>query len=423
MDHEQRKSRVIAGSPVPYAWVVLATALLTMVMTLPGQTAGISVFLDPIIADLGLTRSTVSLLYTVGTLLGSFSLPFIGRFIDRRGPRLAVGLIAGAFSLACLFMSGVRGLVTLAIAFVLVRGLGQGALSLVSQHVVNIWFVRRRGLAIGLMGVGMAIATALFPSVLQSLIDVQGWRLSFASLGILVAVVTIPLGVTFFRGHPETYGQRPDGPRRRAEDVTEEAPIEETNLSLREARRTSAFWLVAAGDVAVSALSTGLVFHHFDILATNGIGREAAALVFVPLGLINAAANLGTGALLDRAPPRFALSGMLVFQAAALALGGWLSPALVFVYGGLIGITQGMKNAISGSAFAYYFGREHIGSIKGFATTLSVAGTAVGPLLFAVGRDVSGTYLPVLLASAAVPALLALASLRLRPPRLRASEA
>lgn len=415
MESPPRRSRIVDRSPVPYAWVVLAAAIVASMMTVPGQTVGVSVFLDPIIADLDVTRSTVSLLYTVGTLVGSFALPFVGRFIDARGPRLAVGLIAGGFALACLYMSSVASLAMLALGFVLIRGLGQGSLSLVSVHVVNLWFVRRRGLAIGLTGLGMAIATAVFPALLEGLIDEFGWRGTYALMGAMVAAVALPLGVTFFRGTPESYGQEPDGSWRRG--GAGDGGVVESNLSLAQARRTAAFWLVSAGDVAVAALGTGLVFHHYDILDQSGFGRAAAAAVFVPLGLVTAGANLGTGALLDRVPPRFALAAMLTFQAGALAMAGWIPPTMLLVYGTLIGLAQGMKGAISGSAYAYYFGRKHIGSIKGFATTLSVGGTAIGPLLFAVGRDLSGSYVPVLLGSAAVPAALAVASLWLRPPR------
>jgi predicted MFS family arabinose efflux permease len=408
-----RRSRLIERSPLPYAWVVLATAVVTTMATVPGQTVGVSVFLDPILAELELSRSTVSALYMLGTLVGSFALPFVGRFIDARGPRLGVGLIAAAFAAACLVMSGVTGLVTLALGFVLIRGLGQGSLSLVSLHAVNLWFVRRRGLAIGLTGLGMAIATALFPSLLESLIDRVGWRDGYRVMAIMVAGLALPLGVTFFRGAPERYGHAPDGHRA---GRPAPPPPHETNLTLPQARRTAAFWLVAAGDVAVAALSTGLVFHHFDIVAQGGVGRAAAAAMFLPLGLISAAANVGTGALLDRTAPRFALAAMLVFQALALALGGWVAGPLLWVYGAAIGMAQGMKGAIAGAVFATYFGRRHIGAIKGFATTLSVAGTALGPLAFALGRDLTGGYLPVLLASAVVPAALAAASLRLRPP-------
>jgi sugar phosphate permease len=404
---------MIERSPIPYAWVVLGTAVVTTMATVPGQTVGVSVFLDPILAELELSRSTVSALYMLGTLVGSLALPFVGRFIDARGPRLAVGLIAGAFAAACVVLSGATGLATLALGFVLIRGLGQGSLSLVSLHAVNLWFVRRRGLAIGLTGLGMAIATALFPSLLEALIGRVGWRDGYRLMALMVAGLALPLGVTFFRGAPERYGHAPDGHRA---GRPAPPPPRETNLTLAQARRTAAFWLVAAGDVAVAALSTGLVFHHFDIVAQGGVGRAAAAAMFLPLGLVSAAANVGTGALLDRIPPRFALAAMLVFQAVALVLGGWVAGPLLWAYGASIGVAQGMKGAIAGAVFAAYFGRRHIGAIKGFATTLSVAGTALGPLAFALGRDLSGGYLPVLLASAVVPAALAAASLRLRPP-------
>lgn len=412
-EQAQRRSRVIDRSPVPYAWVVLAAAVLTTMATLPGQTVGVSVFLDPILADLDVARSTVSLLYTVGTLAGSFALPFVGRFIDVRGPRLAVGLIAGAFALACLFMSGVSGLAMLAVGFVLIRGLGQGSLSLVSLHVVNLWFVRRRGLAVGITGLGMAIATAVVPGPLSALIEQIGWRSSYAWMAVAVAAIALPLGITFFRGQPERYGQLPDGQR---VVPGETATVRERTFTLAEARRTAAFWLIAAGDMAVAAFGTGLVFHHFDILSQSGIDRGAAAAVFVPLGLITAAGTLAGGALLDRVPPRFVLAAMLAFLTGALVLAGQVPPSLLLAYGALIGMAQGMRSAVAGAMFAAYYGRRHIGAIKGFATTLTVAGTAIGPLAFALGPDLFGGYLGVLLAAAAATALLALASLRLRPP-------
>lgn len=414
MDETKRYSRTIAASPVPYAWVVLASAMVTMIMTIPGQTVGISVVLDPIIGDLELSRSFVSGLYTAGTLIGSLSLPFVGRFVDRRGPRQAVVLIAAAFALACLFMSSVTGWLTLAIGFVLVRALGQGSLSLVSQHVVALWFVRRRGFAIGLLGLAMAVATAFVPGLLEALESARGWRGTYVVLAVIVAALAIPLGLAFFRDRPEAYGQVPDGARLRSGE-TPAAPIE-ANLSLAEARRTGAFWIVAAADVSIAALSTGLMFHHFDILASGGVERAVAAWAFVPIGLVSAAATLTAGMLLDRIPPRFIMSTMLVFQAGALVLAGFVGPGTTLVYGATLGIATGVRGAVAGSTYAHYFGRRHLGAIKGFATTLTVAGTAVGPLLFAVGLDASGGYVPVLLASALAPIVLAIVSLGLRPP-------
>ncbi|MFN2324109.1 MAG: MFS transporter, partial [Trueperaceae bacterium] len=78
-----RRSRLIDRSPFFYGWIVLVVATVGMMMTLPGQTVGVSIFLDGIIADLSMSRSEVSTLYLIGTLAGSLVLPFVGRFVDQ----------------------------------------------------------------------------------------------------------------------------------------------------------------------------------------------------------------------------------------------------------------------------------------------------------------------------------------------------
>lgn len=399
-------SRVIDRVPVHYSWVVLVAASFGMAMTIPGQTVGVSVFLDSIIADLGMGRSAVSATYTLGTLAGSLSLPFIGRAIDRHGPRKSVILIAIGFGLACAYMGLVGGLVTLFIGFALIRGLGQGALSLVSVHSINIWFVRRRGMAVGLAGIGFAAATAIVPLGIERLVDAVDWRWAYVILGMVVMAVMVPVGGGLFRHRPELYGLTPDSSREKAFPDRREVHYE-----LAQARRTLTFWLYVTGGFLIAAFSTGLVFHHFSIMSVNGIDRGTAALVFVGYGFVSAGANLVTGFLIDRIPPRFLLSGALAAMVAAmLTATSVTSPTGVIVYGSVLGVMQGMSQAIQSSVYAYYFGRLHIGAVKGMATTITVAGTAAGPLIVALGYDLSGSYGPVLAISAIVPAVLALAS-------------
>lgn len=397
-----KPSRVIAGSPVYYGWVILLAGTFGMIMTTPGQTIGVSVFLDRIIEDLELSRSAVSLMYTLGTLAGSFALPFVGLFIDRQGPRIAVTLIAALFAMACVWMGFVTGLVTLFVGFTLIRGLGQGALGLVSIHVINIWFVRRRGLAVGLAGVGMATATAFFPFLIEVLINRFEWRQAYMLLGGLVAVTILPVGACLFRGHPERFGLLPDSRAEPAETVIE------LNYSLHQARRTLTFWLYAGSGFLVSALGTGLVFHHYSIMAESGLDRVAAGTMFVSFGFIMAGANLGTGFLVDRVAPRYPLSVTLVFLVAALLVAPHVSSMpMVLAYGSVLGIMQGMSGALQASVYAYYFGRESIGAIKGFTSTLTILGSALGPFLFAAGFDAFGNYAPILAMSTVLPLLVA----------------
>ena len=116
-----------------------------------------------------------------------------------------------------------------------------------------------------------------------------------------MAVTILPVGAVVFRRQPEDYGLQPDG---RLPTSLVERPTE-ANATLAAARRTLTFWLFSVGNIAVAALGTGLLFHHYAIMAASGVERPVAALVFVPYGLVTAGANLVSGLLLDRISPRF----------------------------------------------------------------------------------------------------------------------
>lgn len=194
------------------------------------------------------------------------------------------------------------------------------------------------------------------------------------------------------------------------------AVVEGPVASERRAGEVHLRFPYVSGGFLIAAFNTGLVFHHFSIMSANRLDRGAAALVFVGYGFVSAGANLVTGFLVDRIPPRFLLSAALrAMVAAMLTPTSVASPTGVVVYGSILGVMQGMSQAIQSSVYAYYFGRLHIGAVKGLATTITVAGTAAGPLIVALGYDLSGSYGPVLAISAIVPAVLALVSPFLTP--------
>lgn len=106
---------------IHYGGIILGAGAFGSFMTLPGQTAGVSVFVEPITADLGISRVSVSIAYAIGTLAGILPAPLIGRWIDRRGPRLTATVIAGGLALACAFMATVQSAAMLLVGFALLR--------------------------------------------------------------------------------------------------------------------------------------------------------------------------------------------------------------------------------------------------------------------------------------------------------------
>jgi MFS family permease len=179
-------------------------------MTVPGQTTGVSVFFDPITADLGISRTWASITYAAGTLAGILPAPVIGRWIDRRGPRLTAAIIAGGLALACTVMAAIHNGIMLLVGFALLRGAAIGGLSLVSQLVVNLWFVHRRGIAASAASLGLAAGSMIFPQAIELFISAWGWRGAYLVLAALVAATMLPVAALLFRDRPEKFGLTTD---------------------------------------------------------------------------------------------------------------------------------------------------------------------------------------------------------------------
>ena len=414
-----QKTPLVTSFPFFYGWIILAVGTLGIIMTSPGQTYAVSIFIEYFIEELKISRSLVSTLYSAGTLAGSLALPFIGREIDRRGSRVMVVFIAAIFGLACIYMGLVQGALMLALGFVAIRMFGQGSLTLVSQNAINQWWVRRRGTVLGISGLfASLLGLGAFPTFINWLIPEFGWRLTYMLLGGLLLLLMVPLGYLFLRDRPELYGLHPDGQTAPAGSTgrPQEADAEE-NWTRREALRTPAFWVVAAGLATIAMMATGLFFHMVSIFADNGLAREVAAAVYLPIAVMTALTNLGSGALVDRIPLRFALAASLLLQAFALWIAQHLATVPVaYLYGAALGTSTGLSRTVSAVAWAHYFGRQHLGSIAGTASTILIFGASLGPIPLGVARDLLGSYDLALTLLALLPLGLGILTLQLRPP-------
>ena len=410
-----RASRLVNASPVYYGWVVLVVSTIGIIMTGPGQTYAVSVFIDYFIADLGISRGMVSTLYTVGTLTASFALPYIGRQIDRRGSRLVMTVIVIIFGLACIYMGFVTNAIMLGAGFVALRLLGQGSLSLVSKNAINQWWVRRRGMVMGIAGMATALlSSGGFPNLINWLIPLYGWRTSYMLLGVMLWGMMLPLSLIFIRNRPEEYGLQPDGipaPITKNDQTGDTRPLED-NWTLSEALHTPVFWLISAGLASMSALSTGLTFHIFSIFRDSGLSSTVAASVFIPIAATGAVVQLVGGLLMDRVSVRILLALSLFLQTIGLIMAPFLSSVqLAYTFGLMMGVRGGLQLIIGNVVWAKYFGRLHLGSITGVAATISVGSSALGPMPFGIARDLMGSYTTILIGIAILPLLLALATL------------
>jgi MFS family permease len=406
-------------------WRIVVLGAIALGMTGPGQTVGVSVFIDPMMESLDLSRSQVSGAYLVGTLAGAFVLPRLGRVIDERGARMAMALVGGAFGVMLMAMSGVVGLVTLAMGFAGIRLFGQGALSLVATTSVAPWFHRRRGLAVGVLTAVGSAMLSLIPLASRGLvIPAVGWRVAWVVLGISVWVIVLPIALRGIIDRPRDVGQQPDGdaPLDAAASAAADAETAAVSFTRAEAMRTPMFWAVAGGVIATGMIGTGLAFHQIDLLGEQGLTPVEAAANFIPQTVAALSVTLLVGSMVDRFSSRWVLAVAMTMLAGGMVMVPFVTPGLAAIaYGMIVGSAGAAARTLEAASFPKLFGLAHIGSIRGVVTALSVASTAFGPLALSIGRDLTGSYVQVLLLLLIIPVAVTIlgmvAKVPLRPVR------
>jgi MFS family permease len=401
------RTSVVSSRRFP-GWRILGLAILTAALTGPGQTIGVSVFVDHFITDLGLTRSAVSTAYLVGTLTAAFGLPIVGRQIDARGVRIGMTTIGTGFAVALALMSGVSGFVTLAAGFVLIRLFGQGSLTLVSTVAVTLWFRSRRGFVLGLLATGTGMLMSLVPIASNAIIESVGWRIAWLVLAGVIALTVVPIGWFGMIDRPSDLGLEPDG----GEIGVITGPPIERSATRGEAVRTPRFWILVAAGSSVGMLATALNFHQISLLGDAGLTASQAAAMFLPQFVGTAIAGVVFGWLSDRLTGRTLIPLSMAILASTLLLAANLAGGLtIAAYALTLGAAGGASRSVGSTLMPRWFGTDHIGSITGLSTLIGVASTAVGPVAYSLARDFAGTYETASLVFVALPVSVAVTAM------------
>src|SRR5262245_5386408 len=189
-----------------YGWVIVGVAALAMTATLPGRTHGLGLIAKPLTEDplLGVSEGRFATLNFWAIILGSALCVPIGWLIDRFGVRAALTGVAALLGASVVWMSGAADVPVLFAAMLLVRGLGQGALSVVSMAMVGKWFTRRLGTAMGVYTVLMAIGFIASVVAVTKAVPAFGWRETWSAIGWFLVLGLAPIGWLIVRRTPES---------------------------------------------------------------------------------------------------------------------------------------------------------------------------------------------------------------------------
>ena len=398
--------------PFYYGWVVLVAGTIGIIASVPGQTAGVSVFTDDLTSTTGLTRLQLAIAYLIGTGASGLLLGIGGRMIDRYGSRVVA--FAATIGLACTVtglsfvgsMSTPVGLVVMSVGFGCLRFSGQGLLTLSSRTMVAQWFDRRRGLVSSLSQAAGSFAFAAAPALLLALIDVDGFRTAWRIIAVSLVLVMATLIATLYRVSPEASGMIIDGGLVAPDAGDTPAIIGTDNDATRgQALRDLRFWAVTLPVMAMSSTGTAITFHIVDLGAEQGLDQDTIVRIFVPIAFVSVPVTLFTGWLIDRTSPMVVALAMGASQVLMYLAIGYLDVTVMAVLAIVgWGVAQGRFSSLTSAALPRLFGRRHLGEIAGMQMSAMVIGSAIGPAFFALSRSMTDSYRPALWISATVPA-------------------
>jgi MFS family permease len=342
----------------------------------------LSSFMAPLHADFGWSRGQIGIAATILTVMQFLTGPLMGHFCDRYGVRRLLLPSALLFALALGALALVRGSIwSLYGGYLLVALSGSATTSVAYSRVVNTWFDRSRGLALGITMAGSGVTAFVMPLLLSQVIGGHGWRTGYLACAV-AAIAPLPLLYRFLHERAEVrHGRGPvlDG------------------LPVAAALRSRQFWTLVAAAACFSPAIQTVVIHLQPILADTGFtGRQAARTASL-LGLGMIAGRFLSGMLLDRF--HGPTVGMILFL---IPIGGYLIfYAKLMAFAPLAVATIGISIGVEGDLFAYftarYFGMRSYAELFGWVFGVMCIAGACGPLIILLlpERGVYHTVLPV----------------------------
>nr|WP_255479405.1 MFS transporter [Quadrisphaera sp. RL12-1S] len=388
-----------------------------------GFRAAPGVLMVPLHDELGWSTSLMSLAVSVNLVLFGLTAPFAAALMERFGMRRVVACALLLIAAGAALSSRAQAAWQLLPTWGLLIGLGTGSMALVfAATVADRWFVRRRGLVIGVLTAGSATGQLSLLPVVAVTSDALGWRTALLVVaGAALAVV--PLVLALLRDRPLDLGVLPYGAEPTVAQVAQ-APAARGGAAgralaaLRTASRRPAFWGLAGAFAICGATTNGLVGVHFVPSAhDHGMATTTAAGLLAVVGIFDIAGTIASGYLTDRVDPRLLLLAYYAFRGMGLLvlpslLGPSVHPSMllfVVVYGldwvATVPPTAVLCRELFGSAGTVVFGWVFASHQLGAAVAAGAAG---------VLREQTGTYTAAWLGGAALCAVAAVLSVSLR---------
>ncbi|MBI2846875.1 MAG: MFS transporter [Chloroflexi bacterium] len=411
-----------------YGWVIFGSAFAIDFVAIMGYNPMLSLFIKPLAEEFGWSRAQISAVAGVGVVVGGLVAVPLGPFLDKKGTRLTLTL--GTFLLGTLIASlyWLESLWQFYIFYGAARAISIGVLEVGIQVAVANWFIKKRGRAIGAALLGQRLGVAFFSFLAGYIIIATGWRAAWLVLGIFVLVLGVAPCAIYMRRRPEDMGLRPDGeaptgtsnPGYPKGATTIRTQPGEFSWKLRDAIRTPSFWILLVATYLYFPVMPSVNLHQVPHMSDRGL---STAVAFAALSVYSITSGIGAvvwGFIAEKVKVRYCISLTLALSAiGVLFLMIVSTPLMAFAYSIYFGISSGAIFALIGVAWASYFGRESLATIRGATMPGQALMGAVGPFFAGWVHDVTGSYQTSFLIFAGIFLISALLILVAKPPQAK----
>lgn len=383
-----------------YGWLVIGVLSLTSAVGMGMGGLNFGLFIKPMGDDLGIPRAIFGWAQTARQLAGAVTSPVTGRLIDRFGVRVILPVTIAVVAVVMVGLSTLTEGWQLIVLFGVIGVVGLvGPGSLVMTVPVAKWFVRRRGRAMAITIQGAAVGGMVFVPLTQLLINQVGWRLAWSIVAGICALLVIPIAIVILRRQPEDLGLLPDGDAASAPHVPGSGPRvlaaheAEVSWTAEEVRRTPTFWrLVFVFSVVMLGQSTfGL--HRIPGFMDRGLDPTLVSFATAIEPGVAGLSMFAFGYLAERFQLRYigAAGILLVGVAIFITLYAYDAP-MMFISMAVFGMGAGSGLLLQNHIWAQYYGRKHVGAIRGLVQPITLFCSGVGPPVAGYVRDATGSY-------------------------------
>ena len=390
---------LVGGRHVHYAWVIVAVAAVMRLFSSSFRSSS-SILIPRLVDSFGWSYGAVGLGFAIQWIVSGLFGPPAGWLGDRYGVRWTMRLGAVLFIVGMVLTGFMRELWQFYLFFGVILSAAMGIFQVPLTAAVTLWFRKHLGTGMGLLqssqGIGPLVAVPIMLYIIHLFGGgLEGLRAAFWIPGIVGGAIILVM-IKFFYNEPAQIGVRPFG-------APEDEPIKavqtgeiarvRTNVFLKQAQKTSAFWNLIGIHFWGCAGHAIILVYLVAMAEDEGVSKGLAAGAFVTMSVTSTITRFAVPVIADRMGSKPAMAGCFFLQVAPIFLLFFAQDAWHFyLFAVLFGIGFGGEMSAFPIINRQYYGSGPIGTTYGYQMMGAGVGMAAGALIGGQLRDITGNF-------------------------------